>query len=102
MVVTGVITILALPVIILYLLHGFHIAHIFLHIGGITLAIFITILATLAYTKLKTKRLLLSTIAFGNFIGAEITLLIDATWSNVLLLIEEIPRLKTFDQVASD
>jgi len=75
-VVTGVITILVLPVMILYLLHGFHISHIFLHIGGITLAIFITILAILAYTKLKTKRLLLSTIAFGNFIGAEITLLI--------------------------
>ena len=99
-VVTGVIAILALPVIIPHLLHGFHIAHIFLHMGGITLAIFITILATLAYTKLKTKRLLLSTIAFGNFIGAEITLLIDATWSNVFNLgdfpLLEVGHLLTF------
>ena len=99
-VVTGVVTILALPVIIPHLLHGFHIAHIFLHIGGITLAIFITILATLAYAKLKTKRLLLSTMAFGNFIGAEIVLLIDATWSNVFNLgdfpLLEVGHLLTF------
>lgn len=82
-VVTGVVAILALPVIIPHLLHGFHIAHIFLHVGGITLAVFITSLAVLAYAKLKTKRLLLSTIAFGNFIGAEVVLLVDATWPNL-------------------
>lgn len=82
-VVTGVVAILALPVIIPHLLHGFHIAHIFLHVGGITLAVFITSLAVLAYAKLKTKRLLLSMIAFGNFIGAEVVLLVDATWPNL-------------------
>ncbi|MCV0373265.1 MAG: hypothetical protein K5793_06895 [Nitrosarchaeum sp.] len=82
-VVTGVVAILALPVIIPHLLHGFHLAHIFLHVGGITLAVFITSLAVLAYAKLKTKRLLLSTVAFGNFIGAEVVLLVDATWPNL-------------------
>ncbi len=92
-VVTGIIAILAIPVIMPHLLHGFHIAHIFLHIGGITLAVFITILATLAYTKLKTKRLLLSAIAFGNFIGAETVLLIDATWPTVFDL-KDMPLLE--------
>ncbi len=92
-VVTGIIAILAIPVIMPHILHGFHIAHIFLHIGGITLAVFITILATLAYAKLKTKRLLLSAIAFGNFIGAETVLLIDATWPTVFDL-KDMPLLE--------
>jgi len=82
-VVTGVIAILALPVILPHLLHGFHLAHIFLHIGGITLAVFITLLATIAYYRLRTKRLLLSAIAFANFILAESILLVDATWPSI-------------------
>ena len=80
LVVTGIVAILALPIIIPHLLHGFHIAHIFLHVGGITLAVFITILACFAYASIRTKRLLLSTIAFVNFIAAETVLLVDATW----------------------
>ena len=80
LIVAGVVAILALPIIIPHLLHGFHIAHIFLHVGGITLAVFISVLACIAYSRLRTKRLLLSTIAFSNFIAAEITLLVDATW----------------------
>ena len=90
LVVTGVVAILAMPIIVPHLMHGFHIVHIFLHVGGITLAVFITILAWIAYGRLKTKRLLLSAIAFANFIGAEIVLLIDATW----------PTLYDFNQVS--
>jgi len=82
-VVTGIVAILALPVILPHLLHGFHLAHIFLHIGGITLAVFISLLATIAYLRLRTKRLLLSAVAFANFIAAESILLIDATWPSV-------------------
>ena len=93
LVVTGVIAILALPVIAPHILHGFHIAHIFLHVGGITLAVFITILATLAYFKLRTKRLLLSAVAFANFIVAETVLLVDATWPTAFDL-GEIPLLE--------
>jgi hypothetical protein len=55
-------------------------AHIFLHVAGITLAVFITVLAIMAYSKLKTNRLLLSTFAFATFIAAEVVLVIDATW----------------------
>jgi len=79
-IVASIVAILAIPVIVPHLLHGFHIAHIFLHVGGITLAVFITLLATLAYLRLKTRRLLLSAIAFSNFVAAETVLLIDATW----------------------
>ena len=82
-VVAGVIAILAMPIIIPHLLHGYHLAHIFLHVGGITLAVFISVLAGFAYYRLRTKRLLLSAVAFANFIAAESILLIDATWPNI-------------------
>ena len=99
-VVTGVVAILAMPIIIPHLLHGFHIAHIILHVGGITLAVFISILAGIAYYRLKTKRLLLSAIAFTNFIVAEFILLIDATWPTVYDLgdipLSEVGHLLTF------
>ena len=100
LVVTGVIAILALPIIVPHMLHGFHIAHIFLHVGGITLAVFISILASIAYYRLKTKRLLLSTVAFTTFIGAEVVMLIDATWPSLYDLGEmplfEVGHLLTF------
>jgi hypothetical protein len=99
-VVTGVIAILALPIIVPHMLHGYHLAHIFLHVGGITLAVFITILAVFAYYRLRTKRLLLSAVAFANFIGAEVVLLVDATWPTVfdfdIMSISEIGHLLTF------
>ena len=79
-IVVSVIGILAVPIIIPHLLHGYHLAHIFLHVGGITLAVFISILSTLAFLRLRTKRLFLSAIAFTNFAAAEIVLLVDATW----------------------
>ena len=99
-VVAGVVAILAIPVIMPHLLHGLHIVHIFLHIGGITLAVFITLLATIAYFRLRTKRLLLSAIAFANFIVAESVLVIDATWPNIYNLgglpLLEVGHLLTF------
>jgi hypothetical protein len=99
-VVAGVVAILALPIIVPHLLHGYHIAHIFLHIGGITLAVFITILAGIAYSRLRTKRLLLSAIAFANFIAAEFVLLIDTTWPTIYDLgdmpLSEVGHLLTF------
>ena len=99
-VVAGVVAILAMPIIIPHLLHGFHIAHIILHVGGITLAVFISILAGIAYYRLKTKRLLLSAIAFTNFIVAEFILLLDATWPSLYDLgdvpLSEVGHLLTF------
>ncbi|MDH3395553.1 MAG: hypothetical protein OEL52_05285 [Nitrosopumilus sp.] len=99
-VVTGVIAVLAVPIIAPYLLHGYHLAHIFLHIGGITLAVFISALAGFAYYRLRTKRLLLSAIAFTNFIAAEIVLLVDATWPSIYdldqMALSEVGHLLTF------
>jgi len=99
-VVASMIAILAIPIIIPHMLHGYHLAHIFLHVGGITLAVFIATLAISAYFRLRTKRLLLSAIAFTAFIGAESVLLVDSTWPNIfdigLMPLNEIGHLLTF------
>ena len=82
-IVAGVVGILAAPIILPHIFHGYHIAHIALHIGGITLATFLSVLSIAAFLRLKTKRLFLTAIAFGVFIGAEMVLVIDATWPMV-------------------
>ena len=96
----SIIAILALPVIIPHILHGYHIIHIFLHIGGIILAVFITVLSLLAYRRIRTKRLMLSSCAFGNLILAESVLIIDATWPTLFdiefLPLAELGHLLTF------
>ena len=74
---------LAIPIIVPHIFHGFHVVHIGLHVGGITLAVFISLLAIFAYSRLKTKRLLITAIAFSIFIAAESVLLIDATWPSI-------------------
>lgn len=79
-VVIGVVAILTTPIIIPHLLHGYHIAHIFLHIGGLTLAVFISVLASIAYYRHRTKRLFFSAAAFLTFICGETVFLIDTTW----------------------
>lgn len=71
---------LAIPIIMPHIFHGFHVLHIGLHVGGITLAVFISLIAIIAYLRLRTKRLLFTSVAFSIFIAAESVLLIDATW----------------------
>ena len=99
-VVAGVIGILAVPIIMPHMFHGYHIAHIGLHVGGITLAVFLSILSMMAYLKLKTKKLLLTAVAFGIFIGAETVLTVDATWPTLYdmdyMPLSEIGHLLTF------
>jgi hypothetical protein len=87
-VVLVVIGTLMVPVIIPHIFHGFHVVHIGLHVGGMVLAVFITLIASLAYFRLKTKRLLLSAVAFGMFIGAESLLLVDATWPSIYEIVD--------------
>lgn len=79
----AVIALLAVPVIIPHVLHGYHMVHIAIHISGITLSMFLSILAFLAYKNVRTKRLQFTCIAFLIFVSTEIITLIDATWPNV-------------------
>ena len=82
-IVAAVVGILAAPIILPHIFHGFHIIHIMLHVGGITLAVFLTVLSVMAYYRLRSKRLLLTSFAFAVFIVAETVTLIDATWPNI-------------------
>ena len=82
-VVAGVVGILAAPVILPHIFHGFHIAHILLHVGGITLATFLTILSVMAYGRMHSKRLLITIFAFSTFVLAEVVTLLDATWPSL-------------------
>ena len=82
-VVAGIVGILAAPVILPHMFHGYHIAHILLHVGGITLATFLSVLSYVAYYRLKSKRLLITSFAFSVFILAEVITLLDATWPTV-------------------
>jgi len=75
-----IIGIFSAPIIFPHIFHGNHLLHILLHIGGISFAVFLTILAVFAYSRLKTKRLLLTAFAFGVFFMAEAITLVDATW----------------------
>lgn len=72
--------VMLLPVILPNLFHGFHMAHISLHIAGLALAIFLTISTLYAYVKIRTKRLATAAIAFSMFIGAEVFSIIEVTW----------------------
>lgn len=87
-VVLVVIGTLMVPVIIPHIFHGFHVVHIGLHVGGLVLAVFITFIANIAYFRLKTKRLLFTSIAFGIFIAAESLLLVDATWPSIYKILD--------------
>jgi len=71
---------LAVPVILPHALHGFHVFHILLHTAGITLASFLTIVAVLAYYRLRTKRMGLTMAAFAIFCSAESLALVETTW----------------------
>ena len=79
-VILSVIGILIAPIILPNLFHGAHFVHIGLHMGGMVAAVFLTMVTVVAYAKMKTKRLLFTSIAFSFFIAAESVTLIDITW----------------------
>ena len=49
-VVVAVVGTLAIPIILPHIYHGYHVLHIALHVGGISLAVFITIIAIAAFS----------------------------------------------------
>jgi hypothetical protein len=76
----AVIGILFLPIILPNIFHGYHTAHIFLHIGGIAVATFLTVSVAYAYAKIRTKKLAITCIAFSLFVVSEIIKIVDVTW----------------------
>ena len=79
-VIFAVIGILAIPVILPHIFHKFQVFHILLHLGGVSIGSFLTIISALAYKRIRTRKMLFTMIAFGLFAVAEIFSVIDAAW----------------------
>jgi hypothetical protein len=79
-VIFSIIGVLAIPIISPHIFHKFQVFHILLHLSGVSIASFLTIISTLAYTRIRTRRLLFTLIAFALFAVSEIFSVIDATW----------------------
>ncbi len=73
---------LSIPVILPHIFQEYEVFHILLHIGGIGFASFLTVVAAVAYHRIKTRRMLFTTFAFGTFILSEVFSLIDAAWQS--------------------
>ncbi len=76
----SIIGILAIPVILPHIFHEFQIFHILIHLCGISLAVFLSIISAIAYARVKTKRLFFTMLAFSLFVIAEALSLVDAAW----------------------
>ena len=74
-----VLAILSMPVIIPHINHPSMIYHIILHIISLTIAIFLTIVSTVAYKKTKSTRIFFMTLGFFSLIIAEFLYLFNAT-----------------------
>ena len=79
---------LAVPVLMPHVYHGAHIYHLLLHTSGIILSVFLAILSVNAYYKMRTKKMIITTIAFMVFTGAEFIQLMDATRTYVYNILE--------------
>ena len=75
-----VVGLLAIPVVLPHISHQFQVFHILLHLAGISIAVFLSIVSAFAYSKTKTRRLLFTMIAFSIFVASEAFSLIDAAW----------------------
>ena len=79
---------LSIPILMPHVYHGTHIWHLLLHTAGIILSVFLAILSVNAYYKMRTKKMIITTIAFIIFTGAEIVQLLDATKTHVYNILE--------------
>ena len=79
-VVASVVGILAAPIIIPHVFHGYHLVLIGFHIGGLILVAFLSVLSIAAFLRLKTKKLFFTSIAFVLFVAAETVLVISTAW----------------------
>ena len=87
-VIVGVVGALSVPVLWPHVYHGSHIYHLLLHTAGIVLSVFLAILSVNAYYKMRTKMMIITTVAFMVFTGAEFVQLMDATKTHVYNILE--------------
>ena len=76
----AVIGILVIPVILPHIFHKFQVFHILLHLSGIGLAAFLSIVSAIDYARVRTRRLLFTMLAFSIFAASETLSLVNAAW----------------------
>jgi hypothetical protein len=87
---TAVVVGIAVPLILPHLAHPSMIYHIAIHIVSITIAVFLSIVSILAYTRNASTRLMLMAIGFIALAGVELLYLLDATGTVAMFEIPEI------------
>jgi hypothetical protein len=87
---TAVVVGIAVPLILPHLAHPSMIYHIAIHIVSITIAVFLSIVSILAYTRNASTRLMLMAIGFLALAGVELLYLLDATGTVAMFEIPEI------------
>ena len=98
----SIIAILAIPVILPHITHTNMIYHIFLHIVSLIIAVFLSVVSTLAYKRKSGSRLLFMTLGFFSLVGIEILYLsysiMDIEDTNIIIPVVniEIPHLILF------
>lgn len=78
--ITAIVISVAVPLIVPHLAHPSMIYHIILHIAGLTVAIFLGSVSTLAYARSTSSRLLFMTLGFVALAVVEFLYLLDAAW----------------------
>lgn len=87
---TAVVVGIAVPLILPHLAHPSMIYHIAIHIVSITIAVFLSIVSILAYTRNASTRLMLMAVGFIALAGVELLYLLDATGTVAMFEIPEI------------
>jgi hypothetical protein len=76
--VTALVVAVLAPILILHVAHPSMIFHVVLHMGGLTIAIFLGIVSLRAYSRNTTARMLLMTVGFLTLASAEFLHLLQA------------------------
>ena len=98
----SIIAILLIPVILPHIAHTNMIYHIFLHIVSLIIAVFLSVVSTLAYKRNSGSRLLFMTLGFFSLVGIEILYLfysmMDIEDTNIIIPVIniEIPHVILF------
>jgi hypothetical protein len=87
---TAVVVGIAVPLILPHLAHPSMIYHIAIHIVSITIAVFLSIVSILAYTRNASTRLMLMAVGFIALAGVELLYLLDAAGMVAMFEIPEI------------
>jgi hypothetical protein len=80
MIMFTVVGVLAIPVILPHIFHKFQIFHILIHLSGVSLAVFLSVISVIAYSRVRTRRLFFTMLAFSLFVIAEALSLVEAAW----------------------